>query len=195
MRKAWMVLAAAAVLGAGFACGDDTDDAASLTTPTPTASETAPEPTADATGEPSDGEVTGEARALVLDLGGRNGPDGIIIGLSADVLFDSGSSEIKPAADATLAKVARLTQLIRRDSILITGHTDNVGSGPSNQRLSRDRAQAVADALKDADAEIGGRAVVRGAGERQPVASNATDEGRAQNRRVEIVFRGARFRP
>jgi outer membrane protein OmpA-like peptidoglycan-associated protein len=139
--------------------------------------------------------VTGEARALVLDLGGRNGPDGIIIGLSADVLFDSGSSEIKPAADATLAKVARLTQLIRRDSILITGHTDNVGSGPSNQRLSRDRAQAVADALKDADAEIGGRAVVRGAGERQPVASNATDEGRAQNRRVEIVFRGARFRP
>lgn len=195
MRRAIGVLVLCTVLGAGIGCGGGTDDASATAAPLPASTETAPAATDEATADSAGGEVSAEARVLVLDLGGRNGPDGIIIGLSADVLFDTGSPAIKPDAQATLDKVARLTTLIRRDSILITGHTDNVGTGVSNQRLSRDRAQAVADALKGAGAEIGGRAGVHGAGERRPVASNATEEGRAQNRRVEIVFRGARFRP
>lgn len=184
------VAATAVFLLAVTAC--DSGEEEVLSSPTASAPATAD---ADETPEATGAEVSSEARTIIIGLGGRNGPRGIILDLSADILFDSGSSTLKAEADETIDKLARLTQLIRRDRILIVGHTDNVGGGRANQRLSVDRAQAVADALREGNAEVAGRIVVRGAGERQPVADNSTEEGRAKNRRVEIEFQGARFRP
>jgi len=113
--------------------------------------------------------------------------------VSGDVLFDSGSSTLKAAAQPTIDKVAKLTRLIRRDRIRIAGHTDNVGPPAENRKLSLDRAQAVRDALVAANAELGGRTDIDGKGETEPVATNGTAEGRAQNRRVEIELQGVRF--
>lgn len=115
--------------------------------------------------------------------------------MSADILFASGASNLSSEAQSTIDKVGRLTLLIRRDRIRITGHTDNVGDNDSNKELSLDRAQSVADALIAANAAVRGRIVVRGLGETEPVADNSTEESRAKNRRVEIEFQGARFRP
>lgn len=190
-------LTAAVVLSLAAGCSEAVDERAATpaaATPTATATSTATD-SAQTASPGAEAEVSAEARTIIVELGGRNGPRGIILDLSADILFDSGSSTLKPDAQPTIDKVARLTRLIRRDRIRITGHTDNVGGGPANQRLSVDRAQAVADALKAANAEVSGRIVVRGEGERQPVADNSTPEGRARNRRVEIEFEGARFRP
>jgi outer membrane protein OmpA-like peptidoglycan-associated protein len=72
--------------------------------------------------------------------------------------------------------------------IIVTGHTDNTGSAAYNQSLSERRASAVSAELI-ANGVPGRRVVSRGAGLTQPIASNATAAGRAQNRRVEIVIR------
>lgn len=112
-------------------------------------------------------------RGLVLTLG--------------DVLFDSGEAELKPAANRTVLKLVQFLQLNPRRVIRIEGYTDNQGDEGENQQLSQDRAQAVADVLTDLGID-GKRIQVQGFGEAYPVADNASSLGRAQNRRVEIVF-------
>ncbi|GLU42237.1 MULTISPECIES: OmpA family protein [Pseudomonas] len=112
-------------------------------------------------------------RGLVLTLG--------------DVLFDSGESDLKPAANRTVLKLVQFLQLNPRRVIRIEGYTDNQGDEQENQQLSRDRAQAVADVLTDLGVDAK-RIQVQGFGEAYPVADNASSLGRAQNRRVEIVF-------
>ncbi|MCY1268117.1 type VI secretion system peptidoglycan-associated domain protein [compost metagenome] len=112
-------------------------------------------------------------RGLVLTLG--------------DVLFDSGEAYLKPAANRTVLKLVQFLQLNPRRVIRIEGYTDSAGNAQENLQLSRDRAQAVADALIDLGIESR-RIQVQGYGEGYPVADNASSLGRAQNRRVEIVF-------
>ena len=72
-------------------------------------------------------------------------------------------------------------------SILITGHTDNVGSDQANQRLSEGRANAVRDALIERGVQAE-RIEAEGKGESEPIADNDTEEGRAKNRRVEFTI-------
>lgn len=112
-------------------------------------------------------------RGLVLTLG--------------DVLFDSGEADLKPAANRTVLKVVQFLQLNPRRVIRIEGYTDAEGDREQNLQLSRDRAQAVADALTDLGVDEK-RVKVQGYGETYPVSDNASSLGRAQNRRVEIVF-------
>jgi OmpA-OmpF porin, OOP family len=102
------------------------------------------------------------------------------------ILFDFGKSEIKPESAAALAEVVKLLQSNAALKVWVVGHTDNVGAVDGNLTLSGARAGAVLKALveKGIDAR---RLAAFGAGPYAPVASNATDGGRAHNRRVELV--------
>lgn len=123
---------------------------------------------------------------LIRDLGAVNTPEGLKITLSEAILFDFGQWVLKPKANETLDKLARLARL-RKGRIRVEGHTDNVGGARFNRVLSELRAHVVALALarRGVDAR---RLVPRGYGETRPVASNASEAGRARNRRVEIIL-------
>ncbi|TBV10539.1 OmpA family protein [Stutzerimonas kirkiae] len=104
-----------------------------------------------------------------------------------DVLFPANSTELSPAANRTLLKLVQFLQLNPARSVRIEGYTDNRGDEEDNQRLSRARAQVVADLLVSLGVEAS-RIDVVGYGHLYPLAENASARGRAQNRRVEILF-------
>ena len=110
------------------------------------------------------------------------------IALASDVLFDSGSAKLQPGATDKLRQVGGVLQRYPRTNLEVVGHTDSRGGEASNVTLSERRANAVRDALvrEGVDAQ---RFSIRGVGETRPVATNDTPEGRALNRRVEIVSR------
>lgn len=107
--------------------------------------------------------------------------------LEADTNFDFDKAVLKPAGRETLS---RLAEDVRRaesvDSISVVGHTDSIGTEAYNQGLSERRAASVRDFLVEQGVNPS-LIRTRGMGESQPIASNATREGRAQNRRVEIT--------
>jgi outer membrane protein OmpA-like peptidoglycan-associated protein len=105
--------------------------------------------------------------------------------IPSDVSFDVGSAAIKPEMRPVLDEIGR--NLDTNTQITIVGHTDSTGSDAVNGPLSMDRAQAVRDYLKVRGVPQQAMAV-QGHGSREPVASNATDSGRAANRRVEIFI-------
>ena len=107
------------------------------------------------------------------------------VNVPSDFSFDVGRADIKPAMRPVLDEMARnLDPGVR---VWVVGHTDSTGSGDSNQSLSVERAQAVRGYLVGRGV-ASGRITVDGRGEREPVASNDTDAGRAQNRRVEVLL-------
>jgi outer membrane protein OmpA-like peptidoglycan-associated protein len=113
---------------------------------------------------------------------------GLIVNLS-DVLFDTGSANLKPGAREKLAKVAGILLSHRGLKLQIEGHTDSVGSTEYNQRLSENRADSVRTYLVEQG--IAANSVgTAGFGETMPVASNDTAAGRQQNRRVELIVSG-----
>ncbi len=101
------------------------------------------------------------------------------------ITFASGSAKILRESEETLQKVYFSMQDHPEVTVLITGHTDNVGNEDSNRELSLKRAQAVKDWLVF-EGIIASRIKVVGKGEAEPIASNDTKEGRAKNRRIEI---------
>jgi outer membrane protein OmpA-like peptidoglycan-associated protein len=103
------------------------------------------------------------------------------------ILFESGKSELKPESTPTLKSIAAALKAHPELKIEIQGHTDNVGAAASNMTLSQARADAVKAALVSDYAVEGDRLTTKGYGDTKPVAKNATPEGRANNRRVEIV--------
>lgn len=114
---------------------------------------------------------------------------GMVITLSGSVLFASGKAELLPAAQAKLNEVA--TALTNQDpdsKIVIEGHTDSRGSVDLNQGLSQRRAEAVRNYLVSRGI-ASERVTALGLGSAQSIADNASAEGRANNRRVEIVVR------
>jgi outer membrane protein OmpA-like peptidoglycan-associated protein len=114
---------------------------------------------------------------------------GLVITLSGAVLFTTGKADLLPIAREKLDKVAEvLQQQDPNKTITVEGHTDSVGSEAANLRLSQRRADVVRDYLvsQGVDSKVI-RAV--GKGESTPVASNRTADGRANNRRVEIVVK------
>jgi outer membrane protein OmpA-like peptidoglycan-associated protein len=118
----------------------------------------------------------------------RDSARGLIVNMS-DVLFDTGSSTLKPGAREKLAKISGIVLAHPGLNLQIEGHTDSVGSDDFNQQLSERRADAVRDFL--AEQGVPASAITaRGFGKTQPVASNDTADGRARNRRVELVVNG-----
>lgn len=113
---------------------------------------------------------------------------GTIITLSGQVLFATGKSDLLPVARRRLTEVAEAlkTQDVKK-KIIVEGHTDAVGSDDANLRLSQQRAESVRNYLigQGISAE---RVQAIGKGEKEPIADDTTPEGRANNRRVEIII-------
>lgn len=105
-----------------------------------------------------------------------------------DLLFDIDSSFVRGDLQADLRALAGNLQDYPDTTVIITGHTDDTGSNSHNFGLSEDRAASVGAVLTSAGVGFD-RVRTFGRGEEQPIASNATEEGRALNRRVEIVIR------
>ncbi len=110
------------------------------------------------------------------------------IGLPSEVLFDFDSATLKPQFRSTLDEMAGILNQDPRSSVTVIGHTDSTGSEAYNMDLSRRRAQAVTSHLGSRGVDPN-RLYAEGRGESEPRASNATEEGRAQNRRVEMIIR------
>jgi outer membrane protein OmpA-like peptidoglycan-associated protein len=117
----------------------------------------------------------------------------LVVNMPQDLLFDTSSAAVRPDLRRDLQTVAASLIKYPNSRIEVIGHTDSTGSAAYNQDLSQRRASAVANVLRD-NGVPGTRVAAIGRGEEQPVASNLTPEGRAQNRRVG-VFHGARLSP
>lgn len=102
-----------------------------------------------------------------------------------NIFFNTASYELLPASNAELEKLVRLLKANPALRIELGGHTDNVGNDAANQKLSEQRANAVRDHVVRQGID-GARITAKGYGETTPVATNDTEEGRAQNRRTEV---------
>jgi len=124
-------------------------------------------------------EVDAEALAAGLEADGKVTLQGIH--------FDTGKDTLKPESDAALEQVTALLRAQPGLRLRVVGHTDDQGSASANMSLSQRRAQRVREALVQRHGIAAARLSAQGAGSLSPVASNATEQGRAQNRRVELV--------
>jgi chemotaxis protein MotB len=121
----------------------------------------------------------------------------IKVAVNSDLLFPSGSWQMPPQAAQLIGRMAPILAPFQQTQIIVTGYTDNVPIGPelraqgveSNQELSLKRAQTVANYLISQGVKQN-LVSARGLGDADPVASNDTPQGRAQNRRVEITLAG-----
>lgn len=103
------------------------------------------------------------------------------------ILFDTGKSNIKPESTPTLKKIAAALKQHTDLKVEIQGHTDNVGKADANLKLSQARAEAVKAALTKEYGVAEGQLTAKGYGDTKPSVDNTTAEGRANNRRVELV--------
>jgi outer membrane protein OmpA-like peptidoglycan-associated protein len=111
---------------------------------------------------------------------------GVVVNLP-DILFDVNKATLKQNTQVALAKLAGIVQVFPKINLRIEGYTDSTGSDELNMRLSKERAEAVLGFLKG-QGVAASRLTAVGYGPKFPVADNATVEGRARNRRVEIIL-------
>ncbi|ATG72433.1 OmpA family lipoprotein [Zobellella denitrificans] len=116
----------------------------------------------------------------------RNG-DNIILNMPSAITFAVDSADLSPSFYNTLSGVAMVLKEYDKTWVHVVGHTDSTGSASHNQALSERRAASVGQFLISQGAAAN-RFNIRGVGFNQPVASNDTEQGRAQNRRVEITL-------
>lgn len=114
----------------------------------------------------------------------RQGDD-LLLNIPSGINFAYNSANVQPQFRATLDKVAGVLADYKETYVDVYGHTDSTGSDSYNQDLSERRARSVADYLSSHGVQDA-RIATRGFGETQPIASNETEAGRAENRRVEI---------
>lgn len=131
-----------------------------------------------------------QAEELKRDLEGaeveRVG-EGILITFHSGLVFDTNSSSLTATTKTNLSDLAKTLKKYDDTNVLVEGHTDNVGEDKYNQSLSERRAASVKDFLA-AQGVDSGRLETKGYGESQPIASNDTDAGKHQNRRVEVAI-------
>lgn len=129
-----------------------------------------------------------EAQLSGTGVGVARQGDNLILRMPSDVTFASNQSSINPSFYATLDDVAAVLNRYDQSIVDIIGHADSDGAEDYNLNLSRQRASSVAQYLVSRNV-LADRLYVDGRGESEPVATNATAEGKAQNRRVEILIR------
>jgi outer membrane protein OmpA-like peptidoglycan-associated protein len=112
----------------------------------------------------------------------------LLVNLPDDVLFATGSATLQPALQGEISSIAANLITYPKSTIEVVGHTDSVGSEAMNMDLSQRRTYSVANILIGSGVPAG-RVSAYGLGMSQPVDTNATDAGRANNRRVEILVR------
>ena len=122
-------------------------------------------------------EVTASDMLQALNAQGR---------VALYILFDTGKSTIKPESGSIIEQIVSMMKQTPDLAISVEGHTDSTGNAQANQVLSLDRARAVVAALVK-QGVAAPRLNAIGHGQDKPVADNATEEGRAKNRRVELV--------
>jgi OOP family OmpA-OmpF porin len=110
------------------------------------------------------------------------------VSIALEIEFDSGKAVIKPQYDDQIKKVADFMNTYRETTAVIEGHTDNVGKEKSNETLSTKRAESVKTYLVQKYGIAAGRLSAKGFGSSQPMADNATAEGRQKNRRITAVI-------
>lgn len=133
------------------------------------------------TGPMETGKVSVNAAAMARDIAATGRV--ILYG----ILFDTDKSDIKPESEPTLSEIAKLLQQDLTLKLYVVGHTDNVGGLDYNKQLSERRAASVVSYLTEQEGIESARLTATGAGMQTPVAPNDTEEGRAKNRRVELV--------
>ena len=131
--------------------------------------------------QPMQQHVVADAAALGSDL--RSSGHVAVYGIN----FDTNRAEVKPDSKPALEQVAALLRQDAALKLMVVGHTDTVGSLDANLALSRARAEAVVKVLVSEHGIAAARLHGYGVGPLAPVATNSTDEGRARNRRVELV--------
>lgn len=111
--------------------------------------------------------------------------DGIVATMKDKILFDTNEATLKPESKASLEKISEILKKYDKTEVTVAGYTDNVGTMSYNQQLSERRANAVRLFLSN-QGVAPSRMTVMGFGPDNPIATNGTAEGRAQNRRVEL---------
>ncbi len=129
---------------------------------------------------------TAELQRQIAELNGRNTDRGLVVTLG-DVLFETGKSDLRGGTPDNLDRLAAFLKRYDTRTALVEGHTDNVGTESSNQSLSQRRASSVQSYLVNRGVNSS-RISASGMGENSPIASNDTDTGRQQNRRVEVII-------
>ena len=132
-------------------------------------------------------ELAALEAAKVETITDVNGLEGLRVTFDSGILFGFNSSNLSDESKETLSKFVETMKDMEQTDITIYGHTDNVGTEQANERVSARRADAVADYLKKCGMSKD-RIITKGMSFTMPVASNDTEEGRAQNRRVEIYI-------
>jgi outer membrane protein OmpA-like peptidoglycan-associated protein len=127
--------------------------------------------------EPMTQEVTADAMYSALNKDGS---------MALYIQFDTGKSNIKPESMAIIEQIAALLKAHPDLKLSIEGHTDNIGTPQSNKTLSTQRARSVMNAVVQKGI-ANGRLTALGWGQENPIADNRSEDGRAKNRRVEIV--------
>ena len=133
-------------------------------------------------------EAAKQVEGAQVELVDINGLPAVKVTFDSGILFDFNSSKLSDDAKTSLTKFAEVLKATPDADVAILGHTDNVGTEKANQSVSEKRAKAVADYLKSQDVPASQIKDVLGMNYSQPVASNDTEEGRAQNRRVEVYM-------
>jgi outer membrane protein OmpA-like peptidoglycan-associated protein len=126
-------------------------------------------------------DVVADAAAWANDL---NTTGHVAVG---GIYFDTGKSELKGESEQAIGEIAKLLKSDPGLKVFVVGHTDNTGAVDHNVTLSQNRAQAVMQALIRDHGIAAARLRSYGCGPFAPVSSNDTEEGRAKNRRVELV--------
>jgi len=124
--------------------------------------------------------------AMLKKEGFQQTSDGWALALSSKVLFDVDADAIKPETRQSIERTGQALASVQINRLRVEGYTDNTGTDAHNLDLSRRRAAAVEQALASSGL-AGGHIQIAGMGKQNPVADNATEAGRAENRRVAII--------
>ncbi len=126
-------------------------------------------------------ELREEVKAANIEREGNE----LVVKFSSAILFDTNKADLKPQSRADLTEFAEVLKKYPDTDLVIEGHTDSTGTKKINEKLSVERAQSVLDFLA-LQGVVAKRMQGQGFADTQPVADNTTEEGRAQNRRVQV---------